>query len=110
MVHSLIESFLRKSHFCLNFKMFWVVKNSFPIVEKLTKINRKKNAKTIPILEFSTLYISISHELLIKVLNETIVFFFHNEKMSRVQFSESSVYLTLKGAEEGLFKNQSLKE
>ena len=49
--------------------MFWVVKNSFPIAEKLNKINPKKNAKTVTILEFSTLYISISYKLLIKVLN-----------------------------------------
>ena len=49
--------------------MFWVVKNSFPIAEKLTKINSKKNAKTVTTLEFNTLYISISYKFLIKVLN-----------------------------------------
>ena len=47
------------------FQKFLVVQNSFPIIEKLRKMNHKKNTKTISTSGFSIFYslyhISISY-------------------------------------------------
>ena len=56
------------------------VQSSFPIVEKLTKINHKNDSKTISTFDFSTLYTIIPHNLLIKVLNKIISFVFNYKK------------------------------
>ena len=48
--------FITKSRFYSNFKQLWVVQNSFPIVEKLTKLNYENNAKAISTFKFSAPY------------------------------------------------------
>ena len=55
------------------FKNFWVVENSFPIATKLNIINTKKKGKSISNSEFTTLYTTIPHNLLIKVLSEVTI-------------------------------------
>ena len=52
-----------ESHYS-NFTKFLAVQNSFAIAERLTKINHK-NAKTVSFFDFSTLYTSIQHNLII---------------------------------------------
>ena len=69
MIFAHIESFHNKSLFYSNYKKFWVVQNSFPIVEKVDKINLKRNAKNISTFDFSTLYTTLPHDLLIQVLS-----------------------------------------
>ena len=62
MKHSHVKSFHNRSRFYSNFKQFWVVQNSFAIVEKLTKVDHKTNAKTmLCTFDFSTLYTTIPH-------------------------------------------------
>lgn len=75
MVYSHLESFHNKSSFYFYFKQFWVV-------QKLAKINHKKNAKTIFILGFSvnTLCNIILNNLLIKFLNEIISFVYNYKR------------------------------
>ena len=79
MIFAHIESFHKKSLFYLNYKRFWVVQNSFPIIEKLDKINAKRNAKNISTFDFSTLYTTLPHNLLIEVLNDLIGFFLNQK-------------------------------
>ena len=62
-------------------------------------LNDKKNTETILTFDFSTLYIIILQNLLIKVLIEIISFFLNYKSKTRVGFSESSVYWTSEGAE-----------
>ena len=50
------QNFHLKSKFYANINYFWVVKNSFPVIEKLNKINSRKGAKCISTFDFSTLY------------------------------------------------------
>ena len=57
-----VKNFHDKSTFYSNYKKFWVVNNSFPVIEKLTKINEKKNAKSISTFDFSTFYTKIKHQ------------------------------------------------
>ena len=52
-----------ESHYS-NFRKLLAVQNSFAIAEELTKINHK-NAKTVSVFDFSTLYTSIPHNLII---------------------------------------------
>ena len=63
-----IQSFCEKSHLYSDYKKFWVVKNSKPIIGRLSQINTKKNAKLISTFAFSTLYTKLLHKDLLKVL------------------------------------------
>ena len=109
MIFDTVESFHNKSLFysCLN--KFWVVQNSFPVTEKLDKINNKNNAKSISTFDFSTLYTKIPHDLLIQVLCEIIDFVFKGSVRNRIGFSEKSVYWTNKGVDKRFFTKVSLK-
>ena len=91
MIYSHVEGFHNKSRFYSNSNNFLVVQNSFLIVEKLAKVNHKKNAKTISTFDFSIRYTSIPNNFLIKVLNEIISIVFNCMKKTRVRFSELSV-------------------
>ena len=109
MIFNHVESFHKKSFFYSSCKKFWVVQNSFPIIEKLNKINAKKNAKNISTFDFSTLYTSIPHKLLIRVLNEIVKFVFTSKRSkSRIGFSNSSVYWTSKGVQKRYFTKTTL--
>ena len=75
-----IQNFHLKGKYYTNINYFWVVKNSFPIIEKLDKINNRKGAKCISTFDFSTLYTKIKHSSLIKELNEIIDLAFEGGK------------------------------
>ena len=79
MIYSHVENFHKKSFFYSNFKKFWVVQNSFPIIDKLNSVNKNRKAKQISTFDFSTLYTTIPHKLLIGVLNEIKKFVFKSK-------------------------------
>ena len=54
-----VQNFNLKSKFYTSINCFWVVKNSFPVIEKLDKINKRKGDKYISTFDFSTLYTRI---------------------------------------------------
>ena len=67
-----IQNFHLKSKFYTNINRFWVVKNSFPVIEKLNNINKRRGAKYISTFDFSTLYTKIEHTSLIEELNNIV--------------------------------------
>ena len=67
-----------------------MVQNSLPIATKLNKTKTKKKAKSISSFDFTTLYTTIPHNLIIKVV-------FKTKTRSRIGFSNASVYWTSKG-------------
>ena len=71
-----IQNVHLKSKFYTNINCFWVVNNSFPVIEKLNKINKRKGAKCISTFDFSTLYTKIEHSSLIKELSDIVDFAF----------------------------------
>ena len=71
-----VRNFHKKSHFYKNYNRFWVIENSAPIIEKLTRINEKKNAKDISTYDFSTLYTKLQHDDLIQNLDGIVDFAF----------------------------------
>ena len=75
-----IRNFHKKSYFYKNYNRFWVIENSAPIIEKLSQINDRKNAKDISTYDFSTLYTKLRHDDLILKLNEIIDFAFKGGK------------------------------
>ena len=75
-----IRNFHRKSYFYKNYNRFWVIENSSPVIEKLTQINDRKNAKDISTYDFSTLYTKLQHDDLIQKLNEIVDFAFKGGK------------------------------
>ena len=109
MIFNTVESFHNKSRFYSRLNKFWVVQNSFPVTDKLDKINIKNNAKSISTYDFSTLYTKIPHDLLIQILCEIIDFIFKGSMRNRIGFSEKSVYWTSKGVDKRFFTKDSLK-
>ena len=109
MFFSQIENFHHKSKFYSNFKKFRMVQNSFPIIEKLNCIDKRKQAKCISTFNFSTLYTTIPHDLLVEVLSEMIDFVFRSSCRNRIGFSTSSIYWTSKGKDKRFFTKESLK-
>ena len=103
MIFSQVESFHNKSIYYTGLNKFWVVQNSFPIVNKLDKINMKNNAKSISTFDFSTLYTKIPHNQLITILSDIIDFIFKGSVRNRIGFSEKSIYWTNKGVGKRFF-------
>ena len=110
MLFNHVESFHRKSKFYSPFNKFWVVQNSFPVINHLNKINAKRKAKSISTFDFSTLYTSIPHNLLINVLCNIIDFVFQGRAKAKIGFSQTSVYWTNKGTQKRFFNKESLKD
>ena len=107
MVFNTVKSSHNKSFFYSGCKKFWVVQNSFPIGTKLNKINVKKKAKSISTFDFSPLYTTILHKLLLKVLSEIINFVFKSKVRKRTGFSKTFIYWTSKGAGRRYFTKQN---
>ena len=111
-----VRNFHKKSTFYKNYNRFWVIENSSPIIEKLTRINERKNAKDISTYDFSTLYTKLEHENLIQNLNEIIDFAFKGGKKK----AEYRKYITVtkyatfftkkKRAGENSFTKQEVKQ
>lgn len=97
LISSHVESFHSKSQFYSNFKEFWVIWNSFAIVEELTENSHKENTKTIFTFDFSTLYPTIPRNLPIKVLNEILSFASnyykktHSKELTNAFFTQESL-------------------
>ena len=82
------------------------MQNSFPIVTMLNKINVKK--KSISTFDCSTLYTTILHKLLLKVLSEAINFFFKSKVRKCIGFSKTSIYWSSRGAGRRCITKQTL--
>ena len=69
-----VQNFHAKSTFYRNYNRFWVIENSSPIIDKLSKINNKKGARDISTYDFSTLYTKLQHSDLVSVLKDIVDF------------------------------------
>ena len=90
-----VRNYHYKSKFYKNYNRFWPIENSFPVIEKITKINSKKKAKDISTYDFSTLYTKLPHDELIKNLNEIVDFAFKGGNDSK---DGNRKYLTIRGS------------
>ena len=52
--------------------MFWIIQNNAPVIERIKKINKKKQAVSVRTFYFSTLYTKIHHHLLRDALFEIV--------------------------------------
>ena len=87
-----VEHFHKKIILFSSYKKFLVVENSFPIIEKLDIIKTRKKVKHISTYDFSTLYTTIPHNLLIKVFSDIIHFVSKSKVCSKIGFSPASIY------------------
>ena len=71
------------------FKNFWVEQSLYSVVTKLNKINNKKKPKSLSTFHVATLYTTISHNFLVKVLSKVINFIFKTEISSRIGFFQT---------------------
>ena len=108
MLFKQVENVHKKSTIDSSYKKFWVLENSFPIIEKLGVINTRKRATNISTSDFSTLYTTIFHNLLIEVLSEIIHFVFKSKFRSKIGLSATSVYWTSKGLGKRFFTKRVL--
>ena len=74
--YSQIESYIKKSHFYSDVKIFWIVQNNEHAINSINKLNSRKRGKCMSTFDFSKLYTKIPHQKLISVLNELIGFCF----------------------------------
>ena len=107
-IFNTVESFHHQSFFHSGCEKFWVKQSSFPIATKLININVKKKAQSILAFEFSILYATIPHKLLLKVLSKVINFLFKSKVRKRIGFSKTYIYWTSKGAGRRYFTKQTL--
>ena len=56
--------------------IFWVIQNNSLPLERIRKINKRKNAKQISTFDFSTLYTKIPHDKLLDILYKVVDFVF----------------------------------
>ena len=75
LIYSQIQNFHRKSKSLFNYNNLWVLQNVDPVSENINIIDRK-DAKSIATYGFSTLYITLPHDKLIKRLCNVIDFVF----------------------------------
>ena len=108
MIFNAVESFHNKSFFIQAVRNSGLRNNIFPIVTNLNKINVKKKAKSISTIDFSNLYTTIPHKVLLKVLSEVINFVFKFKSRKRIGFSKTSTYWISKGAGRRHFTKQTL--
>ena len=71
-------------------------------------MNVKKKAKSISTTDFSNLYTTIPHKVLLKVLSEVINFVFKFKSRKRIGFCKTSTYWISKGAGRRHFTKQTL--
>ena len=90
-----VQTFHRKSTFYKNYNRFWVIENSFPVIEKLTKLNERKKARNISTYDFSTLYTKLPHDELIENLDEIVDFVFKGGNKKK---DGNRKYLTVRGS------------
>ena len=90
-----VHSFHDKSTFYKNYNRFWVIENSDPVIEKLTRLNKTKRARNISTYDFSTLYTKLPHDELIANLNEIVDFAFQGGNQKK---DGNRKYLTVRGA------------
>ena len=89
------------------------MENYFPLIEKLNIVSTRKRGKQFSTFDFSPLYTTILHNLLIKVLSEIIHFIFKLKVRSKIGFSATSVYSvywTFKGLGKRFFAEKNLIE
>ena len=92
LIQSQMENFHEKSKFYKRYRKFWVVQNSDPIIKKLFKINSKKKAKNISTFDFSTLYTTLPHADLVKVLSDIIDFASKGGRKTFISVNKFSAY------------------
>ena len=89
-----VRNFHRKSTFYKNYNRFWVIENSDPVIEKLSRLNSTKRARNISTYDFSTLYTKLPHDELIANLNEIVDFAFQGGNQKK---DGNRKYLTVRG-------------
>lgn len=76
LIYSQVENYHLKAKFLSNYNKFWVIQNSDPILESITRKNKKNNATSISTFDFSTLYTKLPQNKLIKEMSDIIKFVF----------------------------------
>lgn len=98
-----------KAYFYSIYNRFWVVQNSKQVINKLNKINSKRNARELSTYDFSTLYTKIPHDDLLNVLCSIIDLVFKGGNKKIIDFSYKEACWARKPKHKKYFTKDSLK-
>ena len=82
-----IERYHTKSYFFSGIKSFWIIQNNKPLLDTITKINKRKSARNLSNFDFSTLYTMLPHDKLIDVLIKLIEFYFKGHTQDKININ-----------------------
>ena len=105
-----IRNFHRKSKFYSRYNKFWIVDNTQPVIDKLTKLSSRSAAKNLSTFDFTTLYTKIDHNDLIQVLNSVIDKAFKGGRKKYISFVGKTAFWVGKTRSKQCFSKSSLKE
>ena len=77
-VQELLTSYCKKVNKTSGVNCMWIVKNSVDVLEKIKECNSKRKIRNIRTYDFSTLYTSIPHDILKKMIAKVITRCFNN--------------------------------
>ena len=88
---------------------FWVIESNAPVVERINKINKKKQAVSLRTFNFSTLYTKIPHHLLRDALFEIVDFCFKGGISHGVYVSKAGAFWRKPSKDYRLYSKESIK-
>ena len=98
MIFNTVESLHNRNFFYSGCIKTLGCEKKFLIITKLIKISVKKKAVSISTFGFTTLYATIPHKLLVKVLSEVINFFIKYKVRKSIGLSKTTSHWISKGA------------
>ena len=84
--------YYRKAGFFSGLKYFWCIDNHQDVIDALSRLSDKANAKSICTFDFSTLYTKIPHDKLIDVLSKTVDSIFNDTNRSMLSVGKKRAY------------------
>ena len=104
-----IKSFHDKNRVWTGVSNFWVIQNNAPVVERIDKINKKKQAVSVRTFDFSTLYTKIPHHLLRDALFEIVDFCFKGGISHGVYVTKAGAFWRNPSKDYRLYSKESIK-
>ena len=71
---------------------FWIINNSMEVLTLIDKLNKNRKTKHFDTFDFSTLYTSIPHDILLETLNKLIIEAFRIRGASFISVSYDNVF------------------
>ena len=105
-----LKHFHDKNRIWTNVSNFWVIQNNQPVVDRISKINNAKKAKSIRTFDFSTLYTKIPHNLLKDAMKEIVDFCFKGGLSYGVYITSNGAFWRKPKGDFRFYSKQDIKD